>query len=58
MEVNIPGGILLFFPSYEAMTFMMTTWETALIKFQRDMFFENKGTKEFESVFKRYLKRI
>ena len=27
LEVNIPGGILLFFPSYEAMSFMMKTWE-------------------------------
>jgi Rad3-related DNA helicase len=56
--VHIPGGILLFFPSYESMQFMMQTWENQLIRFNRDMFFEEKGSKEFGIVFKRYLRRI
>ena len=58
LEVHIPGGILIFFPSYEAMQFMITTWDQKLIKFNRDMFAEAKGSAEFEVVFKRYLKRV
>ena len=48
----------MFFPSYEAMQFMINTWDNQLVKFERDMFYEAKASKEFEVCFKRYLKRI
>lgn len=33
LEIHIPGGILLFFPSYEAMQFMINTWDNQQVKF-------------------------
>ena len=58
LEADIPGGILIFFPSYDAMNFMITTWDHQQVKFNRDVFSEERGGKEFEVVFKRYLKRV
>ena len=40
------------------MQYIINTWDNNLIRFQRDMFYEAKGAKDFEQCFKRYLKRI
>lgn len=40
------------------MAMMLSKWETALIKFQREMFCEQKSAKDFESIFKKYLRRV
>lgn len=58
MEKNIPGGVLIFFPSYENMQFMLTTWDTAQVNFDRECFSEAKMATDFETTFKKYLKRI
>jgi Rad3-related DNA helicase len=58
VEVEIPGGILVFFASYEMMAFTMKTWDHQQVTFEREMFCETKGQKDFEVVFKKYIKRI
>jgi Rad3-related DNA helicase len=58
MEKNIPGGILIFFASYESMAFTLKTWDNQQINFQREMFSEAKTAKDFDSIFKKYIKRI
>lgn len=58
MEVLIPGGILVFFASYEMMQYTMKQWDHQQIKFQREVFCEAKTVKDFEEIFKKYLKRI
>ena len=58
LEPNIPGGILIFFPSYEMMQFMTAAWDEAQLKFERETFQESKSSKEFDELFKKYRKRI
>ncbi len=40
LESEIPGGILIFFPSYEMMQFILSEWDQAQLKFEREMFQE------------------
>jgi Rad3-related DNA helicase len=37
---------------------MISAWDQALITFQRECFSEAKAAKDFEEVFKKYMKRI
>ena len=58
LEQKIPGGILLFFPSYDLMQYVLSVWEEQLIRFEREIFREAKGSKEFKEVFEKYLRKI
>ena len=58
MEPHIPGGILLFFPSYDTMQHVLGIWEEQLISFDREMFREAKMATEFKAVFDRYIRRV
>eukprot|EP00347_Sterkiella_histriomuscorum_P009407 403341333 len=58
LEKNIPGGILLFFPSYELMAEIMSIWDQQQILYQRQQFKEAKNGKEFKEIFDKYLKCI
>jgi len=58
LEKDIPGGILIFFPSYDLMNHILTEWDQAQLKFERECFQEEKTAKDFESIFKKYKKRI
>jgi Rad3-related DNA helicase len=58
LEPSIPGGILVFFPSYDLMQHVINVWEEQLLKFDREMFLEAKGAGEFKKVFERYLRKV
>ena len=58
LEKDIPGGILIFFPSYDLMNFITSEWDQSTIKFEREIFLEEKNGKEFDHIFKKYKKRI
>ena len=58
IEKNIPGGILIFFPSYDLMSHITTEWDQAQLKFDREVFAEARKGKDFEQVFKAYRKKI
>ena len=40
LEKDIPGGILLFFPSYDLMGHILNEWDQAQLKFDRECFQE------------------
>ena len=58
LEPYIPGGILVFFPSYDLMQHVLNVWEEGLLKFDREIFLEAKGSGEFKKVFDRYLRKV
>jgi regulator of telomere elongation helicase 1 len=58
LEPSIPGGILLFFPSYDMMQHVLGIWEEQLISFDRELFREAKQASEFKLVFERYSRRV
>lgn len=58
IEKEIPGGILLFFPSYEFMTNTYKLWQDSQLQFTRKVFMEQKDMKEFDTTFKKYMNRI
>jgi Rad3-related DNA helicase len=49
---------LVFFPSYDLMQHVLNVWEEGLLKFEREIFLEAKGSGEFKKVFDRYIRKV